>query len=172
MFNYIHLFVGLFTIEIPFVIKAVQKYLDNNKTANIKKHFDFTSNGYGYKRICQRLNIAWCDAAWIAHKYLVTNLQNLTIDEIIDTPASEIQIDMKFLVPTMKLMVKYTAHKYLRRAWRYFWCSNMTVEYEGVLPRAAERCKYYWRKGFNMLQSVAPEMVSAVANDCVIFDLF
>ena len=139
--------------------KAIDQQLHKNKTGNINVKFHFTSNGAGYKQICSRLYFALNEASWTAHAYLQASLSDLSIEDIINTPVSQLQIDMSLLVPTMKLAIKYSAHKWMRRGWAGFWASKYTVTAHDIIPRELTDAKYYWRKGFNMLQSCAPEMV-------------
>ena len=149
-------------VDIPFVNQSISKQLNKNKSGNINVPFHFTSNGAGYKKICSRLNFAFNEASWIAHEDLVNKLSDLAIEDIIDTPLSQLNIDMSLLVPTMKLAIKYSAHKWMRRGWAGFWASKYTKTPYGVVPRELVDAKHYWRKGFNMLQCCAPEMVSFV----------
>lgn len=149
---------GLF-VEINFVTEKVEKHLQLNKRGNIDVDFHFTSNGYGYKRICQRLYFALLQGSWIANQYLLMNLQDLTIEDIINTPASQLNIDMKILVPTMKIALKYSAHKCFRRAWAGLWSSHLPKVGPNMISQRVLDIKAQFRKGFNMLRCLAPEMV-------------
>lgn len=160
-------------IEIPFVDTSVSGYLKKNKQGRINDGYDFNSNGHGYIRICQRLNYFWNESAWIENNnYIKPKLQGYTVEDIISTPITELQIDMKIFVPTVKLAVKYSAHKYLRRAWKGLWSSKIEYGAEGEIPQSVLLIKYFWRKGVNMLRYCAPELVCSVSFVVLYLSLF
>ena len=134
-------------IKIPFVLKSINKYLSTNKSRNIDEEWAFTSNGHGYKLICDNINRCYNKMAWIEHFKLNQYMYNNNISNIND------DIDMAKLVPTMKLAACYVAHKYLRRGWAVLWSSSLN-------NNSINKLKSNWKKGFNILLNFVPEIVS------------
>lgn len=134
------------SIQIPFVLKSFEKYIDSNKSANLDVEWHFTSNGFGYKLICNKINSAINTACWIEHRKLNHYMSINNVNSWSDI------IDMSRLIPTMKFAASYVAHKYLRRGWSILWSSTLK-------PNSMQQMKFWWRKGFYILLNFIPEVV-------------
>lgn len=145
-------------MHINFVTKSYEKYIANNHNRSIKKDWNFTSNGHGYKMICAQIGFAQNEAAWKEHHKIDNALENVSVDDIINGEYAD--IDMSLFIGTLKLAAQYTAHKFLRRGWSGIVRSTTTSQ-------SIQDTKYYWRKGFNILRKFGEEAVK-----CLIFCIF
>ena len=143
--------------EMPFISKFVSNYLDTNPKGSFDKPVGFTSNGDGFKELCHRVNYSLWDSTWIANDQIEKKLQHMSVEEIIEDMNQP--VDMTIFMPMLKISATYCAHKYLRRAWCTLWSSTFPQTRTGVIPPELIKMKYNWRKGFNILMELVPEMV-------------
>lgn len=145
---------------IKFVTKSYEKYLTNNRSANLDKDWNFTSNGHGYKMICSQLGFAQTEAGWVEHKNLETKLSDISVANVIEGDYAN--VDLSLFLPTLKLAAQYCAHKWLRRAWGGIWSSTTEVGIDGSLSESVKEIKHNFRKGFNMLITFSQETVCLI----------
>ena len=150
-------------MDISFVTNSYDKYLDGNRNGSLTKDWSFTSNGHGFKLICDNISYAWCEAGWQEYYKIDKQLEDIDIEDIIN--GNNVNIDMSLLIQTLKLGASYTAHKYLRRAWAGIWSSTTDKCNNNELSPQIQAIKDNFRKGFSILLHFVEESV------CLIFIL-
>ena len=146
-------------MDIPFVSRKIDEYIEINPKGNLHRDWGFTSNGHGFKLICDRINYGYSEMSWTAHLKLESQLNSVNIQCLIDNPLSNIDLDMNLLVPTLKIAAQYTAHKWMRRGWSKLWSSHVEQVPDGQIPPSVLQMKYHFRKGFNIMLHFLPEAV-------------
>lgn len=146
-------------MKIQFLNGKVDKYLSDNPTGSLSKNFDITSNGHGYKLICNSLNAAYKKMSWLENDKIESALPDDFVENIVTNNLLSYKVDMNLLVPTLKIAAQYVAHKHMRRGWSKIWISHVEKRLDGRLPKSVKLMKYHWRKGFNILLKFVPEAV-------------
>ena len=141
------------SMGIKFVSKSYEKYISSNKNRSLKKEWNLTSNGHGYKLICAQIGFAQNEAAWAEHAKIEEALDDVDLNAIINGEFAN--VDMSLFIGTLKLAAQYTAHKFLRRGWSGIVRSTTNDELIAYT-------KYNWRKGFNILRKFSEESVELV----------
>ena len=149
-------------IDVACLIKQVDKYVEQNPAASLDKHFHWTSNGNYDKKICETISLAIREAAWIDYQYVESKLKYLDLQNVTCENLRNVEIDFTIFLDTLKLAVKYVAHKKMRRAYAAMWSSDIPIVAEGHLPQMMIDAKNNMRHAFCLFLNFYPEMVCGV----------
>ena len=150
------------SIGLPWLTKAAKEYLDLNRSRSLDNAWNLTSNGHNYKLICNNLYCGYLSLSWTAHDKLEIQLQDsgVTIHDLENN--NNVNIDMSFFVPMLKIASQYVAHKNIRRAFSIFWSSTTDKHNGDGLPPTVKKLKYHLNKSFWNLLNFSAETVCQV----------